>query len=68
LKILPAVLAGNRDRMRRFIQEANPPRPSIIRISQLSTKLASMKARTSSRWNLSMARRCARKSITRAPS
>ena len=40
LKILPADLAANQDRMRRFVQEAKPPRLSIIRTSRTSTRLA----------------------------
>jgi len=58
LKILPADLAANQDRMRCFVQEAKPAaalnHPNIA----TSTKLVKLTARTSSRWSLSTARPC----------
>ena len=55
LKVLPADLAANHDRMRRFTQEAKPRRRSIIRTSPPSMKSARAAESTSSRWSLSMA-------------
>ena len=38
LKILPAELAANQDRMRRFVQESKPQLPSTIRTSRTFMK------------------------------
>ena len=61
LKVLPADLAANQDRMRRFVQEAKAAaalnHPNIAPF----TRLVRAKARTLSRWSLSTARPCGRR-------
>ena len=38
IKVLPADRLADEDRRRRFVQEARPPRPSIIRTSSRFTR------------------------------
>jgi len=56
LKILPAQLAADADRMRRFVQEQRPPRRSIIPTLPTSTKSVKTTAQTSLGWNSSTVR------------
>src|SRR6266704_2556780 len=58
LKILPADVAANQDRMQRFVRRRKRRRHSIIRTLRTSTRLVKAMALTSSRWRLSTARRC----------
>ena len=51
IKILPPDQVGDRDRRLRFVQEAKPPRRSIIQGSSPSTTLRNTMASTSSRWS-----------------
>jgi len=51
LKVLPAHVATDEDRMRRFVLEAKAAPRSTTRTSRISTKLAKLKARDSLRWS-----------------
>ena len=67
LKILPAELAAKQDRMRRFVQEAKAAaalnHPNIAHIYEIGES----RERTLSRWSLSTATLCAKRSIISEP-
>jgi len=55
LKVLPAEVASNRDRMERFIREAKSAAALSIRTLRKFFKLVKTTVRTISQWSLSMA-------------
>jgi serine/threonine protein kinase len=54
LKVLPADVVTNKDRMRRFKQEATAAAALNHRTSHIFTRLAKLPARSLLRWNSSM--------------